>query len=281
MTTTLRPTGPEHRTADGRRSRTYEICVNSRPVGGLDLAGPPEGGPASGRIAGLTVEPGERRRGRGTVAALAAEEVLRDWGAVYVETSVPVTGEEDAAGTGLLASLGYTERSRHMVKDVDAPPSLPPGSVPRPLTADEFEQWWDKSAATFIDGMTARGATPQEAAVRSEAARRIHLPDGAATRTAALRVLTRDGVDVGAIWLAFAGLPRDDVDAWVFDVHVETERRGEGHGRTLMLAAEQVCAERGARLLGLNVFSDNTPALRLYTSLGYRLVELCYAKRLV
>lgn len=41
-----------------------------------------------------------------------------------------------------------------------------------------------------------------------------------------------------------------------------------------MLEAERVCHAAGARLLGLNVFAGNTPALRLYASLGYRPVEI-------
>ncbi|CAM5657773.1 N-acetyltransferase OS=Streptomyces antimycoticus OX=68175 GN=SSPO_023780 PE=4 SV=1 [Streptomyces antimycoticus] len=40
-----------------------------------------------------------------------------------------------------------------------------------------------------------------------------------------------------------------------------------------MLAAERASLEHGARSLGLHVFGGNTPALRLYESLGYEPTE--------
>ncbi|UNZ20350.1 GNAT family N-acetyltransferase [Streptomyces sp. 891-h] len=292
MTTTLRPTGPESRTAEGRRSRAYEVCVNSRPVGAVTLLGPSGDGPAVGRLERLFIEEGERRRGRGTVAALAAEEALRGWGCTQVEANVRLDGlgeGEDAGGAGeaipagvrLLGVLGYTEHSRHMIKQLGERPRLPPGSAVRPLTEGEFDAWWEAGAATFIEGLVARGFTPEQAAARSAAARRTQLPDSAASPGTALRVLTRDGTDVGSVWLGFTGLPRTDVDAWVYDINVTPERRGEGHGRSLMLAAEQVCLDAGARRLGLNVFAGNTTARRLYTSLGFRPVQGCYVKTLL
>ncbi|MGP3990252.1 GNAT family N-acetyltransferase [Streptomyces sp. 3N207] len=287
MTTTLRPTGPESRTAEGRRSRAYEICVNSRPVGAVALLGPGEDGPALGRLERLYVDEGERRRGRGTVAALAAEEALRGWGCTHVETSVPLAADTDGsgeavpAGVHLLGVLGYTERSCHMIKQLGRRPELPPGSAVRPLTEREFDAWWEAGAATFIEGLVSLGFSPEQAAARSAAVRRTQLPDGAASPGVALRVLTCEGTDVGSVWLAFTGLPRTEVDAWVYDISVVPERRGEGHGRSLMLAAERSCLDAGADRLGLNVFADNTPARRLYTSLGYRPVERYFVKTLL
>ncbi|MET9861476.1 GNAT family N-acetyltransferase [Streptomyces smyrnaeus] len=287
MTTTLRPTGPESRTADGRRSRTYEIRVNSRPVGAVDLAGPPGDGPAFGRLGRLHVDQGERRRGRGTVAALAAEEILRGWGCTHVETSVPEPTAADGseaeppAGVRLLSALGYAERSRHMTKELGERPGLPVGSTVRALTEAEFDAWWEAGSDTFVDTLVTWGFTREQATARSAAVRRTQLPDGAASSGARLSVLTCRGTDVGTLWLGFTGLPRSDVDAWVYDVNVIPERRGEGHGRSLMLAAERICAEAGAVRLGLNVFADNPRARRLYTSLGYRLVERFHVKALL
>ncbi|MGY1434432.1 GNAT family N-acetyltransferase [Streptomyces reniochalinae] len=281
MTTTLRPTGPEGRDAEGRRSRAYEIRVNSRPVGALTLRGPSETGPPFGTIEHLRVEEGDRRRGRGTVAALAAEEILRGWGCTHVEARSAAAAGERASGDHLLSALGYAEHSLHMIKELRERPALPPGSEARPLRDEEFAAWWEASAATHVGGMIARGLTPAQAAAGSETARRVRLPDGAATPGVALRVLTCDGADVGAIWLAFtAPLPRSDVDAWIFDVNVDPARRGAGHGRSLMAVAEHECLARSAPILGLNVFTDNTPAVRLYTSLGYRTAERFYVKKL-
>ncbi|MFI7245039.1 GNAT family N-acetyltransferase [Streptomyces qinglanensis] len=298
MTTTLRPTGPESRPPEGGRARAYEIRVNSRPVGTVHLSRAPEDGPALGRLR-LYVEPAERRRGRGAVAALAAEEVLRGWGCTRVEASVPLTadaeapagaeapadaeagGERAPAGVRLLAALGYAERSSHLTKPLHARPALPTGRAIRPLADAEFDAWWEEGAATFVAGLVEQGHSREQALARSTAVRRTHLPDGAASAGAALRVLTCEGTAVGAIWLGFTGLPRSDVHAWVYDVRVLPGRRGEGHGRALMLAAESVCLDAGAECLGLNVFAGNTPARRLYGSLGYRTVERHYLKTLL
>lgn len=119
MTTTLRPAGPDQYDADGVRSRSYDICVNSRPVGLLRLTVDPQYGPVTGRVTQLVVEERDRRRGRGAVAALAGEEVLRDWGCRRVEISVPAAAEGALA---LAAGLGYTERSRSMVKELGRSP---------------------------------------------------------------------------------------------------------------------------------------------------------------
>jgi ribosomal protein S18 acetylase RimI-like enzyme len=37
-----------------------------------------------------------------------------------------------------------------------------------------------------------------------------------------------------------------------------------------MLCAERIALGAGERRIGLHVFADNAPALRLYESLGYR-----------
>ncbi|MFD7905304.1 GNAT family N-acetyltransferase, partial [Kitasatospora sp. NPDC059747] len=52
------------------------------------------------------------------------------------------------------------------------------------------------------------------------------------------------------------------------------------HGRTLMLLAERECLAAGVRTLGLNVFTVNEVAIRLYASLGYRVTNRLYGKPL-
>jgi GNAT superfamily N-acetyltransferase len=269
MTTTLRPTGPERRAEDGARSRSYDICVNGRPVGGVRLATDARLGPSAGRIEALAVHEPDRRRGRATVAALAAEEVLRGWGCRRIEASVPA---EAGTALRLAAALGYTERNRSMSKELSAPsgrpPALPGGSAVRPLEAGEYPAWLASRRAAYARVWTERGVEPEGARLRSEADHARLLPDGPDTAGTVLRVLVHDGTDVGTLWLATAH--ERGPGAWVFDVEVHPAHRGRGHGRTLMLAAERECLAAGVRTLGLNVFTDNVPALRLYESLGYR-----------
>ncbi|GGU69595.1 N-acetyltransferase [Streptomyces albospinus] len=266
MTTTLRPAGPEVRHDDGHRSRPYDICVNSRRVGGIQLATDTRFGPAAGRIEALAVDAPDRHRGRATVAALAAEEVLRGWGCRQIELTVPTDAE---AAVRLAAALGYTERSRVMTRSLTGPPRLPEGSVDRPLSADAYPAWRDAALAEHIRSEIAQGMSRERAEETSAAALDALLPNGAATPHHTLRVLAHEGTDVGTLWLALR-LPGQP-GGYVFDVRVAPGHRGEGHGRTLMLVAERECVAAGRSSLALNVYPDNAPALGLYGALGYRI----------
>jgi ribosomal protein S18 acetylase RimI-like enzyme len=271
MTTTLRPSGPEETTSGGGRRRAFDIRVNGRRVGGLSLAVPGSG--AAGRISDLRISGGERRRGRATVAVLAAEEALRVWGCREAAAAVPA-----AAGPALAlaTSLGYAERHRYLVKElIREPPALPPGVTARPLRDAEYPGWLAGEQARYVRALADRGIAPEHvAAARVEADHARLLPRGPATGGTALRVLVHEGAGVGTLWLstAAARLPHG-VDAYVMSVTVAETLRGRGYGRALMTEAERLARAGGAGLIGLNVFTDNTPARRLYASLGYAAEE--------
>ncbi|MGP3953800.1 GNAT family N-acetyltransferase [Streptomyces sp. 7N604] len=267
MTTTLRPTGPERRGPDGLRSRDYEICVNGRRVGTIELSTDSRFGPAVGRIVDLRIEERDRRRGRGTVAALAAEEVLRGWGCRRIEVIVPAAA---TTALHLAVALGYTERNRNMVKKVpEQPPGPPEGSEARPMSESEFAAWLDSAKREYVQSWADRGVPEDQARAKAEADHAAMLPYGGRTPGAVLRILSHQGTDVGTLWVSLAEDLPDDYDGFVFDVRVAEKHRGHGHGRSLMLVAEHECRAAGADRLGLNVFAGNTPAIRLYESLGY------------
>lgn len=278
MTTTLRPTAPEQRTDDGGRSRRYEICVNSRPVGRVDLATDRRFGPGVGRIVQLGVDERDRHRGRATVAALAAEEVLRGWGCARVEVSIPAGAE---VALGLAGALGYVERSRNMTKPLTAAPRLPEGTEGRPMTEAEFAAWQEHAKAAYAQDWITRGVPADQAHAKAEADHDSALPAGLATPDTLISVLTHHGTTVGTLWLAVREGGPDEPGAYVYDVETAEEHRGHGHGRSLMLLAETQSLAAGARLLGLNVFANNTPALRLYESLGYRATAFHLYKALI
>ncbi|MGW7546682.1 GNAT family N-acetyltransferase [Streptomyces sp. NPDC054770] len=262
MTTTLRPTEPLQHGADGALSRRFQVCVNSRPVGTLHLGATQNLGARMARINDLRIEEPDRRRGRGTVAALAAEEVARGWGCRQIELSVPAAAEP---ALRLVEALGYVLRNRGMEKQLgDAPPTLPTGSLGRDMTPAEYEEWLAYESETYTRTWIERGL-PEAAA--HEKSRRDHerlLPQGLATEDMRFSVLEHEGTGVGTLWLAFS-----EDRAWVYDVEADAAHRGQGHGRTLMLLAENQTIAAGRHLLGLNVFAGNTPAERLYESLGY------------
>ncbi|MFF8916615.1 GNAT family N-acetyltransferase [Streptomyces sp. NPDC015032] len=268
MTTTLRPTGPIQQDADGVKNRAYDVCDNGQPVGAVEIGTDPGFGAQAGVLRSLRIDEPRRRRGRGTIAALAAEEVLRGWGCTRVSVSVRA---DETAGQGLAAALGYAERSRNMVKQLpQAPPGLPDGVMGRPMTEDEFAHWERDAVTAYAQTWIERGVPAEQALRKAERSHAQNLPDGLASEGAHLHVLVHEGEVVGHVWVARFEMHPGMVVGYVFDVEVREEFRGRGYGRALMLQAERIALQAGDDRIGLHVLASNTPALRLYESLGYR-----------
>ncbi|MFJ8474268.1 GNAT family N-acetyltransferase [Kitasatospora sp. NPDC094011] len=283
MTTTLRPEGPETPTAAGGRTRRWRILANGHQVGALRTTSARHGNQLWGEISELEITEG-RGRGRGTFGALAAEEVLRHWDCTRVDVVVPETAR---IARGLAATLGYTERMRNLGKTLTAPPALPAGLTAHPIGAAEFPAWIDRAAREYVHSLMDSGLTEEQARAKSSLDHRNVLQQGADTPGVALRRLHNGdgratGEPLGSLWvnLHLRDLPDGTPLAWVMVIEVSPAHRGRGHGRALMLLAEQECLAAGVRELGLNVFARNAVALRLYTSLGYRIVNRCYGKPL-
>ena len=77
------------------------------------------------------------------------------------------------------------------------------------------------------------------------------------------------GVRVGVLWLAHRepGTPKEH--AWIYDIEVDEDRRGEGWGRKLLQLAEAKTRELGLTSLRLNVFGRNEVARELYRTQGF------------
>ncbi|WP_405655153.1 GNAT family N-acetyltransferase [Streptomyces sp. RK9] len=262
MTTTLRPSGPLHESSEGAKSRDYDVCVNSRPVGRIKLATSAAFGADVAEILDLRIDAPDRGRGRATVAALAAEEVVRGWGCTRIEASVP------AGAPGALAlatALGYVERNRQMSKPLPlSPPELPGDTTARAMTEEEYAAWIAHSKDAYAQDWIDRGVPEAQARAKADADMDSSLADGLATPGARLSVLIHADEVVGTLWVVERGS-----EISVHDVEVRGEHRGRGYGRALMLLAERQCLEAGRERVALNVFAGNTPALRLYESLGY------------
>lgn len=279
MTTTLRPAGPEQPLPGGGRGRRWQVCANGRPVGALRTTARPLGDGWIGGIDELEIAPEGRRRGRGTVAALAAEEVLRSWDCHRVEVTVPVWAPEALA---LARLLGYTETNRKLAKRIGRLPEPAQELTVRPIGEADFPAWLERTRATYCEHLVSSGLTARQARDKCEAEDVHLLTQGHATPGVALRQLLCDGEPVGSLWVAL----RDELGpdgrplGWVMTVEVDAARRGNGYGRELMLTAERVCLADGVHQLGLNVYSANHVALALYESLGYAVTRYVLAKPL-
>ncbi|WP_406226513.1 GNAT family N-acetyltransferase [Streptomyces albidoflavus] len=279
MTTTLRPAAPLQREPDGTvRPRPYDICVNGRTVGSLSVGTAPGMGPTVGFLDGLTVQEADRGRGRATVALLAAEEVLRGWGCTQARCTVPA---DAGPALRLATALGWTEGGRNMVKTLPpTPPPLPAGVTARPMTEGEYAQWETVSREAYAQEWANRGLPEEQARARSEASYRDNLSQGLATPGVSFGVVEADGAPAGHVWVSSGQAGPGVPGAYVFDIEVRPEFRGRGLGRALMLLAERAAFDAGDSLIGLHVFADNTPARRLYDSLGYTPTRLHWSKPL-
>ncbi|WP_406380156.1 GNAT family N-acetyltransferase [Streptomyces sp. NBC_01618] len=276
MTTTLRPTGPIQQGADGAKSRSYDVCDNGRPVGAVEIGTDPRFGASVGVLRSLSVDESRRRRGRGTIAVLAAEEVLRGWGCTQVRLAAP---EGNEGAQGLAAALGYTERGRNMLKELDrTAPALLDGVVARQMSAEEFARWQSTSVDTYTQSWIDQGVPAEQAIQKSRNDYARNLPDGMETAGMHFHVLVHEGVVVGHLWVSVREESPGEKAGYVFDVEVGEEYRGRGYGRALMWQAEHITLDAGAHRLGLHVFAGNTPAQRLYESLGYRTTQYNLAK---
>jgi ribosomal protein S18 acetylase RimI-like enzyme len=62
-------------------------------------------------------------------------------------------------------------------------------------------------------------------------------------------------------------------EVWLSDFHVREEHRRQGHGRAIMAAVIEAADAEGVDLV-LQVWADNTPALRLYESVGFEVTTI-------
>ncbi len=87
-----------------------------------------------------------------------------------------------------------------------------------------------------------------------------------------LFVARLDGVVVGSLTLAFYRIPTG-LKAWIEDVVVDGEARGNGIGEALSRAALDEARRRGAKNVSLTSRSSREAANRLYQGIGFERYE--------
>jgi ribosomal protein S18 acetylase RimI-like enzyme len=145
----------------------------------------------------------------------------------------------------------------------------------RAMTETEFEKWRLVIGRAYADEQIRSGNwAPEEALDLALAGNAELLPQGLATDDMLLLTAEQpDGTAVGRVWLGL-NHPRGTPDcAFLYDIEVEEPYRSQGYGRALLAGAEDAARSRGVAGLELNVFGDNTPALALYRSAGYIVVQ--------
>jgi ribosomal protein S18 acetylase RimI-like enzyme len=149
----------------------------------------------------------------------------------------------------------------------------------RPMTDDDLATRTPALTDDYaLDLHRSRGLPLARARVDAQRQLAELLPDGVATHSMLMFAAEADGVAVGWIWIRLPSAPERPDTAWIYEVQIDAEQRGNGHGRAIMLAAEQELARRGVTRLTLNVFGHNTAAIRLYESLGFHTTSQQMAK---
>lgn len=94
------------------------------------------------------------------------------------------------------------------------------------------------------------------------------LKDGLATEGHSLwKIVSEQDGAVGDLWLFVDPRKRR---AFIYNIAIDEAQRGKGYGKAAMLALEPAVRPLGADHIDLNVFGDNTTAIRLYEGLGYQ-----------
>ena len=145
-----------------------------------------------------------------------------------------------------------------------------------PMTAAEFDAWLEPTIREYAEEKVETGEFPAENAIELSAAE-FHslLPDGMRTKDHHLYTVraVADGTSAGVLWIALR--PKaDEIEAFVYDIAIHENRRGQGYGRAAMLACAERARELGAHSVGLHVFGRNTVARSHYTSLGFQELDV-------
>lgn len=149
----------------------------------------------------------------------------------------------------------------------------------RPMSESEYEQLRESIFEDYArETAQVRSISLEEG--RAEATRQISqlLPDGNATKGHYFsRIAIENGEDVGDLWVH---VEPDRSRAFIYFIGIDEQYRGHGYSKAAMLALEDAVKPLGARHIDLNVFGDNTVAIRLYESLGYQPTAMNMRKEL-
>jgi ribosomal protein S18 acetylase RimI-like enzyme len=86
-------------------------------------------------------------------------------------------------------------------------------------------------------------------------------------------LLVGEGPDGIALTRFKPSLWSDAEEAYLEELYVIPERRGNGLGRALLDAVLELCRERGAAYIGLGTSTDDVAAVALYESAGFSNLE--------
>ncbi|WP_322547756.1 GNAT family N-acetyltransferase [Stenotrophomonas geniculata] len=138
----------------------------------------------------------------------------------------------------------------------------------RQLSADDAEILWQARLQALCESPAAFLSTLAEAQNDSAEVMRAQLADPGTRHFGAFI----DGMLAGFLRYVRPMRMARRHTAEVHSVHVDTDHRGQGVARQLLLAAFAAARAEGIESLSLTVLADNTAARALYESLGFSVI---------
>ena len=147
------------------------------------------------------------------------------------------------------------------------------------MTEADYAVYRERSVQAYAEELVrARDLRPQDALRQSEETFARTLAEIRSRQPTWISRVHLEGEPAGWLWLGPP--PSGGTGVFVYDIEVDEARRGEGLGRAIMLAAEDLVRDAGYDRIGLNVFGWNHRAESLYRSLGYEVVSTQMRKKL-
>jgi ribosomal protein S18 acetylase RimI-like enzyme len=234
------------------------VVAGSQRLAGYAITEPVPGLPGVYDLTGGIV-PSRRRLGLG--GRLLRRAQARAAAAGVRQFSCRVNRLEDEPAPFLLRRGFFVEHEECLLELADLDdllpiPDEPEGALitfPMPQAVGEFCRVYD---GCFGDMPWSQPYTEAEVAAA------LVSPDD-------LLFLSQDGAPVGVVWQELLPGERGRIEP----IGILAGHRGQGYGRRLLLAALHNLRRRGASLVEIGLWRQNTVAMNLYKSLGF--LEVC------
>jgi mycothiol synthase len=249
----------------GGDSRARDLLVSDGEVAGYAHFDP--GDPAEGPSGELVIHPAHRGRGLGllltrALAGQAGERPLRLW----AHGDLPAAARL-AAAAGFEQVRALWKMRRSLQSGLDAPRVADGVTIRTFVVGRDEDAWTDLNARAFAHHPEQGSWTRQDVDVREREP--WFDPDG-------FFLAERGSKLVGFHWTKIHNPASGDAEPGehepigeVYVVGVDPSEQGTGLGRALTLIGLAYLRDRGLPQVMLYVDESNTPAIRLYESLGF------------
>ncbi len=148
-----------------------------------------------------------------------------------------------------------------------------------PISENEYAIWMVQSKDQYREENVKNGLTVVEAQKKTDDDFQRLLPQGLKSKDNYIYAIKVEARWVGTVWFGVRGA-ENNRKAFIFDLVLDENARGKGHGKQAMLLIEDEVKKIGLKHIGLHVFGHNKIARNLYQSLGYEIMNLILEKTL-